>query len=125
VSKPDIRVLGVHPVDGVDGCFLIEAVITDATGQPDFGQVTQSRDGHDRSDWQVAYDERLLDLEGGSVQADLFVTRTHDWPREARVAFSFHDLDIARPLSTPFGEASLPLPSDRPERLAMLAYEAP
>ncbi len=73
----------------------------------------------------MAYDERLLDLEGESVQSDLFLTRFDDWPRDARVAFFFHDLDIARPLSTPFGEVSLPTPSTRPMRLAMLAYDAP
>lgn len=69
--------LGVHPVEGVDGRIPIEAVIADATRQPDCGHVTQARDGHDRSDWQVAYDERLLDSDGGSVQADLFMSQTH------------------------------------------------
>jgi hypothetical protein len=120
-----MRVLGVHPVEDVDGCYLIEAVVSDATSQPDFGLVTQPRDGHDRPDWQVAYDERLLDSEGRSLQADLFVTRIDDWPSEARVAFFFHDLDVGRPLSTPFGEVTLPSPSDRPTRLAVVAYEAP
>lgn len=120
-----MRVIGLHPVEDVDGCYLIEAVVLGASTQPDFGSVTQSRGARDRSDWQVAYDERLLDSEGRSVQADLFLTRIDDWPGDARVAFFFHELDIARPLSTPFGDVSLPLPSNRPERLAMLAYEAP
>lgn len=120
-----MRVIGLHPVEDVVGCYLIEAVIRGASSQPDFGTVTQSRDVRDRPDWQVAYDERLLDSGGRSVQADLFLTRIDDWPSDARVAFFFHDLDIARPLSTPFGEVSLPLPSGRPERLAMLTYEAP
>jgi hypothetical protein len=43
VVNPEMRILGVHPVDGVDGCFLIESIITDATAQPDFGQMTQTR----------------------------------------------------------------------------------
>jgi hypothetical protein len=43
--------LGVHPVEGVEGCFLIESMITDASAQPDFGQVTQRREDSDPSDW--------------------------------------------------------------------------
>ncbi len=73
-----MRILGVHPIEGVDGCFLIESIIIDATTQPDFGQMTQPHQDRDRSDWQVAYDEKLLDNEGESVLADLFLTRVED-----------------------------------------------
>ena len=125
VVNPEVRILGVHPVDGVDGCFLIESIITGATAQPDFGQMTQLREDRDHSNWQVAYDEKLLDDDGELVVADLYLTRVAHWPNRARVAFFFHDLDPDRTLSTPFGNSAIPSPTPRPARLAMLVYEAP
>jgi hypothetical protein len=78
--NPEMRVLGVHPVEGVEGCFLIESVITNASSQPDFGLVTQ-REGSHYSNWQVAFDERLLDSDGKFVIADLFMSRVTPYGR--------------------------------------------
>ena len=41
LANSEMRVLGVHPVEDVEGCVLIESMILNASGQPDFGQVTQ------------------------------------------------------------------------------------
>jgi hypothetical protein len=115
--------LGVHPVQGVE-CFLVEAVITGASVQPDFGQVTQPS-AAEQADWQVAYGEALVSPDGTSIVADLFAMKVENWPFEARVTFWFHHLDVDRPLTTPFGEATVPAPTERPDRLAMLEYDAP
>lgn len=125
VPNPEMRIVGVHPVEGADGCYLIESIITDSTAQPDFGQITQPNQDRDRSNWQVAYDEKMLDDDGESVLADLFLTRFEGWPDRARVSFFFHDLDVERPLDTPYGDATVPPPTPRPARLKMLVYEAP
>jgi hypothetical protein len=103
VPIPEMRIIGVHPVEGAEGCYLIEALITDATTQPDFGRITQPHLRRDRSNWQVPYDEKLLDDDGESVLADLFLTRVDDWPDRARVSFFFHDLDVERSLGTSYG----------------------
>jgi hypothetical protein len=125
VTTPRIEVVGVHPVAEVPGCFLVECVVVGASVQPDFGQVTQALPDRERSEWQVAYDEKLLDADGAGVIADLFSTRVQTWPDEARVSFFVHGLDTALPLSTPFGDVPLPIPTPRPSRLDGLAYEAP
>ena len=119
-----MEIIGVHPVDGVD-CFLIEAVIAGVTTQPDFGQVTQPSERLAQPDWQVAYNEVLLDADGASVVADLLQTTVSDWPAQARVAFFLHHLDIERPIRTPFGDVIAPQPTARPDRLTMIEYEAP
>jgi hypothetical protein len=125
VAKPEMRIVGVHPVDGVADCYLIESIITGARTQPDFGQITQPHRDRDRSDWQVPYDEKLLADDGESILADLFLTQVEDWPDQAQVSFFFHELDVERPLGTPYGDAAIPVPTLRPARLKMLVYEAP
>jgi hypothetical protein len=120
-----VEVIGVHPVSDTPSCFLIETVIEGPSDVPDFGQFTQPMADRPRSEWQVAYDERLLDDLGERVVSDVFLRRPATWPERARVAFYFHFLDVDRPLVTPFGEVTLPPPSDAPERLTFLRYEAP
>ena len=87
--------------------------------------MSQPRQDRAEPDWQVAYDETLLDPMGEAVLADIFVTTVENWPSPARVSFFFHELDVGRPLTTPFGEVPLPTPTPRPDRLSMLTYETP
>lgn len=120
-----VEVIGVHPVPDTPLCFLVEAVIEGSSDVPDFGQFTQPLPDRPRSDWQVAYDERLLDDMGERVLSDVFHRRSATWPERARVVFYFHFLDVDRPLVTQFGEVRLPPPSEAPARLSFLSYEAP
>jgi hypothetical protein len=60
-----------------------------------------------RSDWQVAYDEQGLEVGKG------------------RYAFFFHYLDFAKPLLGPAGPIPLPAPTEIPEHLKGIEYEAP
>lgn len=120
-----IEVLGVHPVPGLDDCYLIEAIVRGLSEAPDLGSTTQRSDGP-ASDWQVAYDEKLLDADGRAITAELFTGHRPDsWPSEARVAFYFHGLKVSEPLLTPWGDVQVPTPTPTPDRLTFLAYEAP
>lgn len=121
-AHADVEVIGVSEQAA---CFLVEIVIDGSAEVPDFSRFTQPLTGHPSSDWQVAYNEQLLDDAGGRVVTDLFLRRPAGWPEHARVVFYFHLLDIHRPLNTPFGEVTLPPPSDAPPRLSFLRYEAP
>jgi hypothetical protein len=119
------EIVGLYPVSDVDSCYLVEVVIRNAETQPDFGEFTQSTPNLDRSEWQVPYDEKLLDANGEEIVADLFFDAPEPWPSDARVAFFFHELRVDEPLRTPYGEVVLPTPSPRPARLDALEYETP
>ena len=120
-----VEVVGVYMVEGVDPCYLVEAIIRGASSMPDFAAFTQPLPHVPRADWQVPYDEKLLDDAGQAILEDLFTNPLSEWPSKARVAFFFHDLDCSRPLRTPFGDVTLPAPSARPSRLDWFNYEAP
>jgi hypothetical protein len=125
MQDPTVEVLGVHPVIGVESCCLVEAVVIGAPSKPDFGRFTQPLPDRPPADWQVPYDERLLDAAGTTVEADLWSSTSVAWPPTARIAFFFHALDLSQPLHTPYGQVVLPPLTPRPDRLHVLSYEAP
>lgn len=108
---PQAQIVGVYPVlDSPDPVHLIEMVVQGDPALFDFGLVIQRIAGHPQSEWQVAYDERIMESTPG------------EW---TRVVFFFHFLDLAEPLETPAGVLELPAPTNRPSELAALKYEAP
>ena len=119
-----LLIIGIYPVESVNDCFLVECSVVGATERPNFGAITQTS-SRERSDWQVAYDEKLLDEAGSRVVADLLQHSDVLWPQLARVTFFFHHLDVDRPLVTPFGTVALPSPSRRPLRLDAVSYDPP
>lgn len=120
-----VDILGVHPVPEVDGCYLIEAIVRGLDDVATVGAITQPSIGPE-GDWQVAYDDKLLDGEGRSIAFDLFLgERPDEWPAPARIAFYLHELDLDAVLRTPWGEAALPSPTPLPDRLGFLRYEEP
>lgn len=125
MGEPTVEVLGVHPVPEVQDCFLVEMVVAESASMPDFSDFTQPVAHLPRAEWQVPYDEKLLDQDGTKVVADPWERPAPSCPAKTRMAFFFHDLDPSAPLQTPFGEARLPSPTPMPPRLAMLRYEAP
>jgi hypothetical protein len=107
---PSIVVIGAYPVVGArEPVHLVEVTLG---GFPDFdfGEVTQSIAGKPRSEWQVAYDERVL----GSVEAGV-----------TRAVFFFHYLDFTNTLETPAGSLELPSPSEMPAEFRTIEYEPP
>jgi hypothetical protein len=123
---PGVEVVGVYPVEGAERCHLIEIRITDSDGRFELFGFTQATDDP-RSEWQVPYDEKLLDPGGTRVERDLWDHR-HDenlWRGDLRLVFFFHFLEVDEPLLTPWGSVELPPPSQLPERLSMINYENP
>ena len=125
-TNPEVDVVGVYPVDEApEPCHLIEMiVVSDAF---DIGDITQAVEDQPRSNWQVPWDEQLLDGAGERV-----IGEPGDMPAsgtipsdKARIAFFFHYLDTSAPLIMPWGEIELPDPSPRPDRLRMIKYEEP
>ena len=104
-----VRILGVHPVEADEPVHLIELVVEGNVQDFDIGEVTQEVAGEPRDNWQVPYDERLLEETDGKV----------------RYAFFFHYLDLDQPLVTPIGDARLPKPTDVPQHLEGIEYDAP
>lgn len=125
---PVVEIIGVHPVDTREPCHLIELIVTGSTGPIEIGEFTQQIPGRVRSDWQVPWDERILDSSGSTIAADGWDLRGQEsphWLGSVRLAFFFHNLDCARPLQTPFGPQILPAVTSRPERLAFMKYRSP
>jgi hypothetical protein len=65
--------------------------------------------GQPKSNWQVPYDERMLEESDGRI----------------RYAFFFHYLDLKKPLVTPAGSLPLPMPTHQPAHLKGINYESP
>jgi hypothetical protein len=124
---PSVEVVGVYAVDAPESCHLIEVIVRDSDGRFDLGGFTQRDDLLPRSDWQVAYAEKLLDPLGEAVVWDLWDGPGDDllWRGVVRLAFFFHHLDLDAPIATPFGDVPLPPTSPRPPRLAQITYGEP
>lgn len=123
---PAAKVLGVYKVKGHDEVHLVE-VEGDAPGADiEMPSFTQAVAGEPRENWQVPYDEKLLTPDGEDIAADLFMGDDLVGSGPFRLAFFFHDLDLAAPLETPFGDVDLPSPEKMPRHLRkLIPYESP
>jgi hypothetical protein len=97
---------GIHPVEAKEPCFLIEAEVN-GEDSFDWGKVTQENPMQPSSNWQVAYDEQLIDAARGA------------W------VFFFHYLDFNKPLLTSAGSVELLPPAPRPAYLDDVEYFEP
>jgi hypothetical protein len=104
-----LKIIGVHPVEAEEPVHLIELLVEGDVGEFDIGEVTQEIKGKPKSEWQVAYDERLIE----------------EWEEKTRYAFFFHYLDLMKPLLTSSGHLPLPEPTELPEHLQDIEYESP
>ena len=102
------EVVGVYAVpESGEPCYLVEMLVPAGGFEPD--EITQVDPNAPESDWQVPWDERVLE----------------ETDEQTRLAFFFHYLDLSLPLKTPWGDLALPAPSQRPDRLASIEYEEP
>ena len=120
-------VVGLYPIDAKEPVYLVELEIRGFDGKFDFVEITQEMSGQPRSNWQVPYDEMILDETGSSITVDRSLLRNKpaDWTGDFRIAFFFHYLDLNRPLKSPFGDLSLPPVTKRPGRLEFMNYVSP
>jgi hypothetical protein len=120
-----IQVIGVYPVRADEPCHLVELFVRDLIGELPVADFTQEVKGQPRSNWQVPYDERVLN-DGGTAQVgEQFPGAIEADGNELRLAFFFHYLDFSRPLLTPAGPLALPRETKKPSRLKFFKYEPP
>lgn len=126
-GKPGVNIVGVYAVPGEPGVHLVELLVSGSDGIFDVSLFTQELSDQPESNWQVAYDEHLLDGSGGSIIDDAFSDRSNTslWTGSVRLVFFFHDMDFSKPLKTPFGEIEVPGETPIPERLSAIKYEPP
>jgi len=106
---PQAKVIGVHPVQADEPVHLVELLIEGDVTEFDIGDVTQEVPGQPKSNWQVPYDERVIEESGEKM----------------RYAFFFHYLDFKKPLLTPAGALSVPKATKAPAHLKDIEYESP
>lgn len=104
----------------LESIVLIEAMIHGRDERFDVGDFTQ-RDGDNRDNWQTAYAEAFLTLDGEAIVAE----DADDAPAgDLRVAFFLHFWDSKRPLASSYGDIDCPAVKAMPERLERLVpYE--
>ncbi len=62
-----IEVIGVYPVRADEPCHLVELWVRELKGELPVADFTQEVEGQPRDNWQVPYDERVLN-EAGTAQ---------------------------------------------------------
>ena len=103
-----LTVFGAYPVGVDEACRLVEILVGRDDAELDFGEITQEVKEQARDNWQVPYDEQVLEQRGGT----------------SRSAFFFHYLDFDKPLLTPLGPVSVPKTTLTPNHLKNIKYEA-
>jgi hypothetical protein len=119
-----IQLLGIYPVEAPERCHLIELLVLDHIGPVDLIQFTQETPSQPRSNWQVPYEERVLDSTGTKDLLGPYPEIIADGS-PLRLIFFFHFLDLEKSLITPAGEIALPEPIEQPDRLSFLKYVNP
>jgi len=104
-----VRIVGVHPVVAEKPVHLIEIEVAQFAMPFDFGEMTQELLDRSRSNWQVAYDERVVESK----------------PAGSHYGFFFHYLDPKRPLLTAIGPLLLAPESPVPAHLSEIKDESP
>jgi len=102
-------IVGIHKVDTDESVHLIELEVEGDVDAFDFGEVTQEMPGEDQDNWQVAYGEREIESSN----------------KNRRFVFFCHDIDLALPLSTSFGNVDIPNVTKTPDRLSDIEYDVP
>ena len=100
-----LEVIGVYPIEADEPVHLVELFIKNSQSTVDVGLITQEVPDEPRSNWQVPYDEKILDATGTKILADPFLEANKPglWMGDVRLAFFFHDLDVSKRLNTPLG----------------------
>lgn len=120
-----IEIIGVYTIEGQNDVHLIEMLVNAKYTDFDIGEFTQEQVGVDKSSWQVAWDEKYLNLQGTAIIGDW--SKPPIEPTDlTRLTIFLHFIDFKMPLITPFGEIELKKPEKLPERLnGIIEYEQP
>ncbi len=109
--------------DQLESVVLIEALIRGRDSRFTIDDFSQPQKHLDRSNWQAAWAEAYLDLDG----EHLIVERWSEPPPagDLRVAFYLHSWQPDLPLMTSYGAVSCPKPIPVPQRLQTLVPYVP
>lgn len=119
-----MEIMGLYSVPNERDVYLLEFQILDKPSVIDVSEFMQIDQSVNESDWQVAYDEHYLNQDGTIIIGDYF-NRKEIMGETTRLVFYMYLEDLSLPLRTPYGEISLPAPSDIPNRLtSILDYES-
>ena len=58
-----MKVIGLYPVDAPEPCHLIEVLLGSENHDFDWSKVTQEFEYQPSDNWQVAYNERIINSE--------------------------------------------------------------
>ena len=111
-----------HCREQLKSTVLIEALVRNRDSRFKTSDFTQACEDQPKENWQAAWAEAYLTLDGGS----LLVERWADPPDKGdlRVAFFMHYWDPSKALCTSYGEVVCPAVEDMPGRLKRLVpYE--
>lgn len=99
-EKSDL--IGVYAIPNHDDVKLIELVIEENLDDFDPIQITQEQKGQDKMDWQTAYDEKYLNVEGNEIIGN----------------------DFDKPMISQYGLIKLKQATELPDRLSnIIEYE--
>jgi hypothetical protein len=113
-----VDLIGVYDIDNHDEVKLVELIVKENIDEFDPGQITQEIKNIDRLNWQTAYDEKYLDLEGNKIIGDDFKKPKN--LSEFRIVFYFHYPDLTKPLIAQYGLIKLKEFESLPKRLSDL-----
>jgi hypothetical protein len=118
-----VELVGIYNVETFKEVKLIELIIKGDINDFDPGLITQEIREKDRLDWQTAYDEKYLDLNGTEIIGD-DLNKPKDY-NKFRVAFLFDYLQINKPLISQYGLIKLTRAINVPDRLKeLINYES-
>ena len=108
--------------DQLASTVLVEVMVRNRDARFQMKDFSQPQDGVPQDNWQVAWAEAFLSVDGQS----LLVERWREPPEaeDFRVAFFIHFWDPVKPLFSSYGELACPPVQEMPERLRRLVpYE--
>jgi len=107
------------------GCYdfnseaiLLEMIIDEYPNEIDFTEFCVPDDTQKKENWQVAYMEQFLNLDGTCKLCETYDTPTEQ-SKPTRVAFFLFKTENQK-LSTPYGDFSIANPQQLPDRLVDL-----
>ena len=101
-----------------DSVFLVEMIVNECSSKIEFERFCVPDNMIKQSDWQVAYMEQYLNLDGNDKLCEAYDTPTEQ-SKPSRITFFLYKSDNHK-LSTPYGDFSTESLQKLPDRLAKI-----
>lgn len=113
--------IGLYRVLDAADTYLFEVRSSRPPRELHLEAFTQEDPGQPREAWQAPWMERWLDPTGERILTEEFAPPPRGLT-ESRLVFYLHFVSLDRPLLTPIGSATLPTPTEVPDRLFAVRY---